>query len=63
VADETVGIPGGAARLTERLTERFFSRRPDSNQWVRICGLKDVAWGPNVKTGVDAPSYSGGFAA
>ncbi len=29
---------------------------------VRICDLKDVAWGPGVETGVSAPSYSGGFA-
>jgi hypothetical protein len=29
---------------------------------VRIGGLKDVAWGPIVATGVSAPSYSGGFA-
>jgi hypothetical protein len=40
----------------------FFRRRPDSNQLVRICGLKDVAWGPNVETGVSAPSDSGGGA-
>jgi hypothetical protein len=29
---------------------------------VRICDLKDVAWGPGVETGVSAPSDSGGFA-
>jgi hypothetical protein len=35
----------------------------DTNQWIRICGLKDVAWGPSVKTGASVPSYSGGLAA
>jgi hypothetical protein len=25
--------------------------------------LKDVAWGPSVKTGASVPSYSGGLAA
>jgi hypothetical protein len=29
---------------------------------VRICDLKDVAWGPGVETGVSAPSDSGGGA-
>jgi hypothetical protein len=29
---------------------------------VRIGGLKDVAWGPSVATGVSAPSDSGGGA-
>ena len=29
---------------------------------MRIGGLKDVAWGPILATGVSAPSYSGGFA-
>ena len=29
---------------------------------MRICGLRDVAWGPSVETGVSAPSYSGGGA-
>jgi hypothetical protein len=40
----------------------FFGGEPDSNQWIRICGLKDVALGPSVETGASVPSYSGGFA-
>ena len=35
----------------------------DSNQWLRISGLRDVAWRPSVKTGASVPSCSGGFAA
>ena len=57
-ADETSAFPGaGRASLNV-----FFRRRPYSNQWVRIGGLRDVAWGPMVQTGVSAPSYSGGCA-
>jgi hypothetical protein len=61
-ADETSAFPGAARASPNVSPNVFFRSRPDSNQWVRIGGLKDVAWGPNVKTGVDAPSYSGGFA-
>jgi hypothetical protein len=56
------GSDCGGVRLSERFSERFFRRRPDSNQRVRIGGLKDVAWGPSVETGVSAPSDSGGGA-
>ena len=59
----TSAFPGGGAdsgRGAERFSERFFW---DSNQCVRICRLKDVAWGPSVETGANVPSYSGGFAA
>ena len=30
---------------------------------IRICVLKNVAWGPSVKTGAGVPGYSGGLAA
>jgi hypothetical protein len=58
-------VAGGAdpGRGAERFSERLFGWEPDTNQWFRICGLKDVAWGPSVKTGASVPSYSGGFAA
>ena len=43
-------VAGGAdpGRGAERFSERFLSkgRRPDSNQCVRIRGLRDVACGP-----------------
>ena len=57
-----VADPGRGA---ERLSERFFGRgrRPDSNPCLRMRVLKDVACGPNVKTGASVPGYSGGFAA
>jgi hypothetical protein len=51
------------ACLTERLTERFLRRGPDSNQGVRNRRLRDVAWGPSVETGAGVPGYSGGLAA
>ena len=37
--------------------------RPDAKKRIRICVLKDVAWGPRVKAGTSVPSYSGGVAA
>jgi hypothetical protein len=37
--------------------------RPDAKKRIRICVLKDVAWGPRVETGANVPSYSGGVAA
>jgi hypothetical protein len=40
-----------------------FGGEPAANQWIRICGLKDVASRPSVKTGANVPGYSGGFAA
>ena len=56
-----VADPG---RGTERLSERFFwAGGLDSNECIRIRVLRDVAWGPIVKTGASVPSYSGGFAA
>jgi hypothetical protein len=36
---------------------------PDAKKRFRSGVLRDVAWGPNVETGVDVPGYSGGFAA
>jgi hypothetical protein len=38
-------------------------RGADLNQYARIRRLRDVAWGPMVKTGASVPGYSGGFAA
>jgi hypothetical protein len=54
-------VAGGAdpGRGAERFSERLFFL---TNQWFRICGLKDVACRPSVKTGASVPSYSGGFA-
>ena len=54
-----VADPG---RGTERFSERLFGWEPDTNQWFRICVLKDVASRPSVETGANVPSYSGGFA-
>ena len=55
-----VADPGRGA---ERLSERFFGRgrRPDSNPYFRIRVLKDVACGPNVKTGAGLPGDRGGL--
>ena len=35
----------------------------DSKEWIRSRRLKDVAWGPSVKTGAGVSGYSGGLAA
>jgi hypothetical protein len=37
-----------------------FGGEPAANQWFRIRILRDVACRPNVKTGANVPSYSGG---
>ena len=58
-------VAGGAelGRGAGRGAERFFGRGPDSNQGVRNRRLRDVAWGPMVKTGAIVPGYSAGVAA
>jgi hypothetical protein len=58
-------VAGGAdpGRGAERFSERLLCREPAANQLFRIRVLRDVAWGPSVKTGANVPSYSGGFAA
>ena len=58
-------VAGGAdpGRGAERFSERLFGWEPDTNQWFRICVLKDVASRPSVETGANVPSYSGGLAA
>ncbi len=57
-------VAGGVdpGRGAERFSERRLCREPAANQWSRIRVLKDVAYRPNVKTGTNVPSYSGGFA-
>ena len=58
-------VAGGAdpGRGAERFSERLFGWEPATNQRFCIRGLRDVACRPNVKTGANVPSYSGGFAA
>ena len=55
-----VADPGRGA---ERFSERLLCGEPDANQRFCIRFLRDVACRPNVKTGANVPSYSGGGAA
>ena len=62
VGKAAIPVAGGAdpGRGAERFSERLLCGEPVSNQRIRIRVLKDVACRPNVKTGANVPSYSGG---